>query len=133
MATIATSKDKAVQFIAKLLRLTQTGAIEWSVGPSPHDTDEIAFTASIEERMVRLYQFNEEVRTVTTWDDADTMLSIRPNSEKRITRSTALDVLSDGYVAYTFKNQAGLSDLYDSVAYAASKVEDLMDAVLAKA
>jgi len=128
MATATTSKDKAVQFIAKLLRLTQAGAIEWSVGPSPRDTDEIAFTASIEERMVRLYQFDEEVMA---WDDAD--IIFRPNTGKRIIRSTALEVLTDGYVAYTFKNQAGLSDLYESVAYAASKVEDLMDAVLAKA
>src|SRR5262245_35475016 len=88
MATATTSKDKAVQFIARLLRLTQTGAIAWSVGSSPRDTEEIAFTASIEERMVRLYQFNEEVRTATTWDYADMIFSNGPNAGNRVIRST---------------------------------------------
>ena len=133
MAATSEKKDKAVQFIAKLLRLTQAGSIEWNPVPSPRNPDETAYTAYLEDQRVRLYQYDEEV---TVWGGGGSslaeILGSRQGPEKRIVRSTALEILTNGLVTYTFKNQAGLSDLYESAAYVASKVEDLMDAVLGK-
>jgi hypothetical protein len=45
---------------------------------------------------------------------------------------TCLEVLDGGLVTYTFEGVSGLQDLYESVAYAASDVDALMDAVLEK-
>jgi hypothetical protein len=62
--------------------------------------------------------------------DLDLGVSFTPRARTRMIETTCLEVMDDGLVTYTFQDVSGLWDLYESVAYAASNVDALMDAVL---
>ena len=48
----------------------------------------------------------------------------------RKVEKTVLEVLDGSLVTFTFEGMSGLRDLYDSVSFSASKVDELMDSVL---
>jgi hypothetical protein len=141
MVASSDKREKSVLFIARLLRLTQDGTIEWDPVPAPRGSNETAYETALNDRKLRLYRFDEEVMTWAGWEAANTLphQSIYagwPSEDapkKRIVRSTVLEVLVNGLVTYTFRDTTGLGDLYESAAYKASKVEHLMDSVLSQA
>ena len=142
MVANADKREKSVLFIAKLLRLTQDGKIEWDPVPAPRGANETAYEAYLNDRGLRLYRYDEQVLTPagleaagiptmsthSTW--ANTAFEDRPR--KRTARFTVLEILANGLVTYTFRDTTGLNDLYESAAYKASKVEHLMDSILSQ-
>lgn len=125
--------DRSVQFIAKLVQLTQDREIRWTVVPAPDESSSqfsSAFVSNIDESQLRIRKVRREVRV-------DAMVSILGSiagsspAKTRMTESVLLEVLDEfGQVSYTFDRTSGLSDLYESAAFSASKVDDLMDSIL---
>lgn len=102
---MADSHDKAVKFIAKLLRMTQEKKLEWSPAPTG------GFFSQIEDR--RLFVTRD--REGLYWEYT---LVVSP--------------LEEGAASYSFVDTTGLDDLWESARFTASKIEELMDTVLAK-
>ncbi len=107
--TTADKTSKAAQFVTKLLQLTQEKRIEWRPVPSPRDDGRTAFVAEAEGKTLRIYKYGRQIE------------------------ATCLEILDGSLVTYTFEDVSGLWDLYEMVAYAASSVEELMDAILERA
>ena len=122
-------QEKSVQFISKLVQLTQDGRIEWVPTSSPRDKERAAFVAEVEGRRLRIYSYAQEVEATAFV----TVFGINAGSGPRLVLRPVLEVLDDlGRVVFSFEGRAGISDLYESAAYSASKVEDLIETVLAK-
>lgn len=122
-------KDKAVQFVAKLLRLTNAGSIKWTPMPSPRGSNQTAFKAIIDEKTLRLYRYEYEGYSFSS-SYAQTYRSIVADPEKRTFSAIALEIMTDGYVTYTFKDTSGLSDLLESASYKAAGADEFIDQVL---
>jgi len=126
----ADSTDRSVQFIAKLVQLTQDRKMRWQSipHPNPESSGSAAYSASIEGKELRIYKTKREVLV-----GLDAIARALGREEKRrVTQAvTILEILDDfGQAAFTFDHITGLNDLYQSAAYSASRVDDLMDAVL---
>ena len=135
MATETSDKsapaDKSVQFIAKLVQLTQDKRLRWESAPRPNQSEEApsaaAFTASIEGKNLRLYKVKREVVA----DFLSGMFGPRDAPRRRIIWTAILEILDEfGQATFTFERTTGLNDLYESASYSASRVDDLMDSVL---
>jgi hypothetical protein len=120
--------DKSVQFIAKLVQLTQENELRWDAVPNPADIPgkaaSAAFTALIDGTRLRTYKISRELRL-----DPNTALfgRVKPT----VVQAPVLEILDDfDQVSYTFDGITGLTDLYESASFSASKVGDLMDSVL---
>jgi len=138
--------DRAAKFLAKLVKLTQERKVRWDSTPAPEQGSDTAFVAEIEGRRMRLYQYSKEIpnpdyanyaaSTLTPAITTFTILSSTPRVEppRTVVRSgTVLELFDDsGRSAYKFENRPGLRDLYESAAYSAAKVDDLIDSVLGK-
>ena len=120
----ADKTSKAAQFITKHLQLTQEKRIEWKPERSPRNDSRTAFVADVEGKTLRLYKYSRQVQ------EYDLGMSLTPRARTRMIETTCLEVMDDGLVTYTFEDVSGLWDLYESVAYAASNVDALMDAIL---
>jgi hypothetical protein len=145
---MAQSSDKTVKFISKLVKLTQDRRVDWTTSSPPRAGAETAFTTNIEGRKLRIYRYSNEVPNpdyayfagstlspriapLTTADYLYGTQRIEP--PKTILRSgIVLELIEDDRAVYTFDSVTGLSDLYEGASYSASKVGDLMDAVLGK-
>lgn len=138
---MAEQQSKPVRFISKLVQLTQERKIEWEVagtqgsGPS--------FVATVEGRRLKIFKYSEkqpnpDYARLFNNSGAFTLstltISGRPNPpETIIVQGIVLEIADDaGRPAYKFDNRAGLADLYESASFSASKVDELMDTVLAK-
>lgn len=122
----AEKPDKAVQFVAKLVQLTQDNELRWESAPNPKEgTDRsasAAFTTQIDGSRLRTYKVNREVRRESPFTTGGRPTTIRV---------VLLEVLDDfDQVTYTFSGITGLTDLYESASFSASKVNELMDSVL---
>jgi hypothetical protein len=126
--------DKSVQFVAKLVQLTQDKKIKWDGVSSPRATgDKVSraeFLTTVEDTKLRVFEATREVVLDAT---VGILFGSRDQSKTRMVKVPILEVLDDqGRVTYTFENKTGLGDLYQAAAYSASKVDDLIDAVLRK-
>jgi hypothetical protein len=130
----AEKPDKSVQFIAKLVQLTQDKKIEWDSVSSPRTPgDKVVraeFVTTVDGTKLRTFETTKEVQL----DFPATVFFTTHDAPKtRSVRVPILEVLDEqGRVTYTFESKTGLSDLYEAAAYSASKVDDLMDAILRK-
>jgi hypothetical protein len=126
--------DKPVQFIVKLVQLTQDGKLRWKSARSPEQdrakTGPGAFVAEIDGRRLRLYKAKREI----VYNPLSGFIFSPPEEPRtRIIQISVLEVLDEfDQAAYSFEDMTGLNDLYEAAAYSASKVADLMDAVLAR-
>jgi hypothetical protein len=136
------SNDRAVQFISKLVQLTQDRKLDWESRPSPKSKEQAAFFCEVAGKKLRLYRFSEQVPNpeydiyTAAYPSTFITLGSRPPepSRTKLIHGTVLEVLDEsGRASYTFENKTGLSDLYESAAYSASKVDQLIDSVLATA
>lgn len=133
-------KDKAVRFVAKLVQLTTDKKLEWQAISG--DDKQIEFQTEIEDRRIRLSRYSKEIPNPAYEayiNPSSTHLVLfefgRGTPNKTIYRSgIALEFLdsNSGFSIYTVENIVGLSDLYEVVSYATAKVDDLVDAVLAR-
>lgn len=127
----ADPKDKSVQFIAKLVQLTQDKRVRWEPIPYPgSDSNQgAAYSTAVEGKQLRLYRAMREV--IVNDVIASAIFGGAPEQRKRSTQVAILEVLDDfGQATFTFDRTTGLNDLYESAAYSASRVDDLMDAIL---
>jgi hypothetical protein len=135
----AEPKDKTVRFIAKLIELSQNGTIVWSPtgrGPSNY----AIFETYVDDKKLRISK--DEVQpppppppTTTSGGLLSNLSLLSLGTSFSGSRMTlySLDVIDNqGRVVYSFGLRAGLSDLYESAAFSASGVNDLMNSVLSK-
>jgi hypothetical protein len=154
---MAKTSDKTVKFVAKLVQLTQDGRCNWTAEGSATGGG-ANLTASIDGASLRIYQNSEVVEnplwmyvhrdelqdslssnyvtlspSINVWNRRVLSPKIKEDVPATIVRKDiVLEVLKDGIPVYRFTDVTGLSDLYDSAAFSAAKVGDLMDAVLSK-
>lgn len=122
--------SKTVQFISKLVQLTQDRKINWDVAGKQGES--AAFTATVEGRKIRIFRHTEQrpLEVGTTGTGLGGLLGVIP---RQTIRKVGLEVLDEaGRTAYSFEDVTGLSDLYESASFSASKVAELMDSVLAR-
>lgn len=124
------SADKAVRFIAKLVQMTQDRQIEWEAAePTQGSRKFSAFEAMVKGQRLRIYKYEkqEPIRGLL----GNLIEGSSSVTTMRNLRATTLEVVNaDGKVVYSFEGKTGLSDLYESAAYSASKVDHLIDSVL---
>lgn len=120
-------KDRTVKFIAKLLELTQTDRIKWEIAGDQQ------YKSIISGRNIRLKKEIREVKDPNVLTSRVMFGNSKgPVPKIRRLKFTVLELLSDdGIVVFKFDTISGLSDLFDSVSYAASGVSALIDDVLA--
>jgi len=126
-----TATDKSVKFLAKLLELTQEKKLVWKAESSPRGTT--AFECRLENgtRSLRLYRYIEDVEVYDPQPYSRIQDMLTPKAPRiRKVEKTVLEVLDGSLVTFTFEGMSGLRDLYDSVSFSASKVDELMDSVL---
>lgn len=122
---MATDKpDRTVQFITKLVQLSQDGHLRWenALLPGPSESEGGAvFTASIDGKTLRLYKARREFLTADLFGTTTRKNLLTP----------ILEVLDySNRPSFTFERTTGLNDLYESASYSASGVSDLIDSVL---
>lgn len=112
-------KDKTTQFISKLVQLTRDGKLEWEASfVTPEDSVSTAYEATIDETRLRIYRAKRRVDTGFT-------------SAVAFTTGVVLEVLDEMQRSlYSFEDKAGINDLYESAAYSAAKIDDLVNSVL---
>jgi hypothetical protein len=122
--------DRSVQFVAKLVQLTQERKVRWEPVRAPREESAkavgSAFTTSIDGRSLRIYKTERETVTFVGF-----LGSFGEEPRRRIISTPILEVLDDFHqAAYSFERLTGLDDLYDAASYSASRVDDLMESVL---
>ena len=138
-------RDKSVRLISKLVQLTQDQHIKWQVGNTAPGA-ETSFVSTVEERKLRIYRYSEKITNPdyisytspynlffgSSIKSSGLLGTARPAPPETITRAgIVLEVLDEmNRPVFKFENRTGLSDLYESAAYSASKVDELIDAVL---
>jgi hypothetical protein len=120
--------DKSVQFISKLVQLTQEKSITWEPTALPGSDDSslnaVAYKTEVDGKELRLYRARRELSELDPFG-----ILYGGDEKKRVV--SILEVLDEfGRAVYAFQDRAGLDDLYESASYSASKVDDLMDSVL---
>jgi hypothetical protein len=137
----ASDGDKTVQFISKLVQLTQDGKLSWQ--PISSSTTGNVLLAQIDDRQLQLQRYSEKVPVPSTVEStanvvASTISSIAqstgllPSTSATMTKTGVRLTVSgkDRQGFYTFDDKAGLSDLYESASYSAAQVDELIDLVL---
>lgn len=120
-------ESKLVHFVAKLVRLTQEGKVEWEPTVPPPEASGTALKAVVNNSVLRLYGKSQEV------DNAFAVAIGSLGKETKIrVWSTFLEVTDfNGHAIYVFPRVKGLDDLYKAATYKAANVEHLVDSVLA--
>jgi hypothetical protein len=123
--------DKSVQFITKLVQLTQDGELQWTSVPVPlGSVSPSAFVALVNGKKLRIFKVQ---RTVMVPDMIGSIFGREPTTKPKAVQRAILEVLDDfEQVTYTFDRIAGLDDLYQSASFSASGLDDLMNSVLGK-
>ncbi|HRF07772.1 MAG TPA: hypothetical protein PL193_03895 [Xanthobacteraceae bacterium] len=118
--------DKSVQFITKLVQLTQDGNLRWTPTPAVlSSANSSAFSTVINDRKLRIYLV--QPKFVGSTSALATILGTDSASRK----IAVLELLDDfEQPVYSFERIAGLEDLYRSASFSASGVDDLINSVL---
>lgn len=125
---MAEKQDRTVEFISRLVQMTQDGEIKWVIGQDLLDSMGSVFYATVNKRNLRLFQVVREELVADAWAPFS-----KGQPEKRRVKRTQLELLDDNErPSFVFEKVAGLSDLYDGAAFSASGVADLMNSVLKK-
>jgi hypothetical protein len=123
----APTQDKSIQFISKLVQLTQERGLEWQPARAPSTAHGAAFTTAIDGRKLRIYKVE---RTILTFRG---LLNTLSEPKERVELTPILEILDEyEQSTYSFENRTGLDDLYEAVSSSASKIADLMESVLQK-
>jgi hypothetical protein len=136
-------RDKAVRFIAQLVRLTKDKKIDWEAISLTDASTGTAYSTHVDDRQLRLFRYSRErpnpeyaayinpLSITSSTTSSISSLIFRGEPPKTIWQhGVALDVIDDfGRPSYRFDNTTGLADLYEAASYSASKVDDLMDRV----
>lgn len=138
---IVPDSDRTVQFISKLVQLTQDKKLEWQALPSSSSGG--VFLAEVDDRQLRLYKYSEQVPVpagpssnviANTFSSIAKSTGFAYSTPTMMTKSGVRLAVSgkDGVGLYTFDDIAGLSDLYESASYSAAQVDELIDFILKK-
>ncbi len=137
---MTTEKDKLIQFVIKLIELTQDGKINWyarsdssisSFVPSPSPVYETS--TKYGDKHFRLYYKRANVVIGTSSPPSGAgFKSILGKQEQDIYPSgICLEIIDDaGNNLWTFPEVSGLSDLYEAVRYRVAGVKSIIDSVL---
>jgi hypothetical protein len=135
--------DRLVQFVARLVQLTKEGHLEWRAVPQTekHGVGE-AFRADVEGKTLQIRRFEYEANNpeYDSWRLFGRSIgkalggSDEPPPKTIIRSGVDMAVVgSRGQAIYKFPPVTGLTDLYDSAAYAAAGVDKLISSVLSDA
>jgi|SRR5215213_5125991 hypothetical protein len=134
---MAEEKNKWIDAITKLTKLTQEGKLKWS---SASSTDvlvsddvqqvEAVFTATHKDKRLRLYKKRFKVEEPSNpWFGATSILSHR--KYPYWTAQIYLELVdTHGHSLWTFPEVSALSDLLTSVKYQVSGVKDFLNDLL---
>lgn len=124
-------KDKLVEAVAKLIRLTQDGTIRWSSAEPPEyllgdseDYVETVFTASHDNRNLRLYNRIYKADVIPLLQTISSPSSLWKSEVN-------LEIVDSSYnPIWTFPRVTPLIDLLDSVRYQVADVNDFIEGLL---
>lgn len=128
---MAELKDKLVEAVAKLIKLTQENEIKWTVLQTPEilkgnpdDFVENVFVTTFNQRKLRLY---ERVYSV----DIIPIVSVFANEKTSWRSETSLEIVDSDYNSiWAFPKVTPLSDLLVSVRYQVAGVDDFIEDLL---
>ena len=134
------TREKSVQFISKLVQLTQDGKLKWTAESPREDETVTPLKTTLEGRTLRISKYwkivpNPDYERWASHEPFSITIYDRDREPpKTVTRSGTVLELTDDYdrVVYRLENKTGLSDLYESAAFSGSKIDDLMNVVLGK-
>jgi hypothetical protein len=130
-------KEKTIKFVAKLLELTQDGAVTWTVieprqslKTHPDFPVDLLYVTTHKDKRLGLYQ--QRRGYVTLRDALFSSSGYSGFESKNPSRvGTFLEMIDDqGNCLWSFSEVNGLQDLYDAVQYQVAGVKGYLDAVL---
>lgn len=131
---MSTEKNKWVDAVAKLIKLTQEGELKWTIdeppvsfAKRPNTRVEVVFIATHGEKSLRLYErrFQEEF---IDFDEFE----MRPVPKTEWRKAVVLEFIDDnGNSLWAFPSVEALNDLMSAVQYQAAGVKDFLTELLA--
>jgi len=140
---MATEKNRWIDAVGKLLRLTQEGELEWKPKDPPPYLNlqldrkrvDVVYEARHKDRRLRLYQLMYKIEKPTDSFAALTGATIFNQRQYPYwTNEVVLELLDQsGFGAWTFPETELLDDLLAAVRYQAAGVKEFLDEILAVA
>ncbi len=131
---MSTEKNKWVDAVAKLIKLTQEGELKWTIDDPPPNFStrpnarvEVVFVAKHGEKSLRLYEkrFQEEF---VDFDEFE----MRPVPKVEWRKVVVLEFIDDsGNSLWRFPSVEALNDLISAVQYQVAGVKDFLSELLA--
>jgi hypothetical protein len=126
-------KNKWIDAVAKMIKLTQDGTLLWTAEPASesmkHDPDDrimVVFRGSYKGTYLRLYR-----RTYKTTHPAMGILGALGSEETNWRSQVILDLVDrTGLILWTYPQVSPLDDLLSAVQYQAAGVKDFLDDLL---
>lgn len=131
-------KDKVIEFVAKLIQLTQDAKINWVVMEPranlkrhPEFPVDLVYTTIYKEKRLGLYQQRAEYYTFGAMLSRSFGTSGYSGYSPTTRLGTILEMIDDGgNCLWTFQEVSGLNDLYSAVQYQVAGVKGYLDSVL---
>lgn len=138
---MAVESKKWVEVTAKLIQLTQSGSLKWSLATGDfsvagYDGSDSAFIASYKNKILRIYRLTYKVEDPGpgAFSTASIKISELVLGVKKYPYWTSMVRLefvnSDGKTLWTFPDTNALEDLYSSVQYQVAGVTEFLDDIL---
>jgi len=126
-------KDKFVEAVTKLIKLTQEGKMKWrSVNLVRHDIKvESAFITKYKDRLMRLYKYVHKVEAPTPYVSG--VFSTYKGEYPYWETSVTLEFIDSNELSlWKFPYTSALIDLLQAVQYQVAEVDEFLDDIMAE-
>ena len=129
---MAEKKDKFVEAVAKLIKFTQDGKIEWrSAELVPDDIKvESVFSAEYKDRLLRIYKFVYKVEEPSPFDISRSIFTHKKEYPYWAASVTLEFIDRNGLSLWKFPYTNALYDLLQAVQYQVAGVDEFLDEII---
>jgi len=125
-------KDKFVEAVTKLIKLTQEGKIEWRSANLVRDDIKVesVFTAEYKDRLLRIYKYVYKVEKPSPFYISPNIFSYKKETPYWETSVTLEFIDRNGLSLWKFPYTNALYDLLQAVQYQVAGVDEFLDEII---